>query len=142
MVDANTITLSATLRRRRNNLYWQRLLCSVFGFVTMSVGGGTVPILVNLNSISLDVVCQPFQRQRSKFVRDLIYDATFGAFYDPGSTLGSYSVPPEVCLDLCYKLGAHPWFVTPMLACDPVTDWLTQLGTLIQTTYQNGKARG
>ena len=140
VIDANTITLSSTSGGSAITCTGSGS-CSVFGFVTMSVGGGPkTPVFGKFcTPYPMSFVNFPSANSGSSLL-DAIYDATFGAFYIPGSTLGSFSVPPEVCLDLCFKIGAHPWLVTPMLACDPVTDWLTELGTYIQTTYQNGSA--
>ena len=43
-------------------------------------------------------------------------------------------VPPEVCLQLCAEIGAHPWFCAPYLACDcgtgqlpSLSDYMTEL---------------
>ena len=41
-------------------------------------------------------------------------------------------VPVEIMLRLCIEIGAHPWFCTPYLSCDPITDWLTGLATYMR----------
>lgn len=67
-----------------------------------------------------------------------IFDATFGAFVRSGSAL-SNGVPPEVQLDLCVQLGAHPWIPASVFTCDSMTDYIPSLCALIQT-YQAGPA--
>lgn len=67
------------------------------------------------------------------------YDAVLGAFISFGGG-NDNGVPPEVCLQLCAQLGAHPYFVAPFLSCDPATDYVPELCSLIKTTYQNGSA--
>jgi hypothetical protein len=135
VVDANTIQISATkggtaITAGANGS------CTECPYLTISVNGGaSTPIW---NSFSVPYPQSFLSYPSSSGLHTLIYDATFGAFIDFGT--GSTSVPPEVCLDLCYKLRAHPWIVTPFMAMDPVTDWLTQLAGYIQTTYQRGRA--
>lgn len=41
-------------------------------------------------------------------------------------------VPFELMLDLCVKLGAHPYFVTPVLSASPLQDWHTSAATYIR----------
>jgi hypothetical protein len=137
--DANTIRISATsggspIASGANGS------CTVYPFLTISVGGGAKTPIFNYN-------CYPYPQgflnyptgNTASAVRDMVYDATFGAFIDFGSTAGSACVPPELCLDLCEQVGAHPWFCTPMLAADPATDYLTGLATLCKT-YQDTTA--
>lgn len=63
----------------------------------------------------------------------VVYDATFGKYLlfgggTNGSTPGiDNGVPPEVFFNLCVEMGAHPYWVTPYLAGDPMTDWLPSL---------------
>jgi hypothetical protein len=137
VVDANTIQLSATkggtaITAGANGT------CTSNPYLTISVSGG--PATPIWNNFSLPYPQSFVGYPGGAGVHLLIYDATFGAFIDFSSGGGNSSVPPEVCLDLCYKVGAHPWFVTPFMAMDPVTDWLTGLANYIQTNYQNGKA--
>lgn len=57
------------------------------------------------------------------------YDAVLGSWLLYGGNNGSGStalengVPPEICMQLCIEMGAHPYFVSPPLATDPVTDY-------------------
>lgn len=140
VIDANTVTLSATSGGSAIT-FASGGSCFVCGYVTISVGGGPKIPMFNSNFYPYPQGFIGYPSANNTFsVRVLVYDATFGAFVNLFSTSGGASVPPELCLDLCYKLGAHPWFCIPYFAADPATDFLPQLATLIQNTYQNGKA--
>lgn len=68
----------------------------------------------------------------------LVYDADLNSWLMFGGTLNGFSsgfsngVPPEICFQLALELGAHPWFVAPYLAIDPMTDWFTRLATYLK----------
>lgn len=69
----------------------------------------------------------------------MIYDADLNAWLKSGGdNTGSQTlqngVPYEVMLQLCVELGAHPWFASPQMACDPMTDFHTGLATLCKAT--------
>jgi len=63
----------------------------------------------------------------------LVYDATLNAWIKQGGDLARGSMgldngcPPELMLQLCAEVGAHPYFVTPGLAIDPATDYMPSL---------------
>lgn len=63
----------------------------------------------------------------------LVYDASlkawikFGADIAGGSSGISNGCPPELMVQLCAEVGAHPYFVTPHLAIDPATDFIPSL---------------
>lgn len=68
----------------------------------------------------------------------LRYDADLGNWIKMGLVSGSAGVfdvfldngvPYEVQLELANEVGAHPWFVAPVFACDPVTDWYSGIAT-------------
>jgi hypothetical protein len=67
-------------------------------------------------------------------IATLVYDAGINVWTLWGGTasnpagIGS-GIPPEVFLQLCAEIGCHPWFCSPQFACDPMTDWHTQLAT-------------
>ncbi|WP_339037598.1 hypothetical protein WHZ78_07525 [Bradyrhizobium symbiodeficiens] len=67
-----------------------------------------------------------------------VYDATLGSWLLFGGGQGtgesglSAGVPPEVCVQLCAEMGAHPYFVLPYLAADPLTDFAAGLATYIR----------
>jgi hypothetical protein len=46
-----------------------------------------------------------------------------------GSQMLHNGIPPELCVQLCNEMGAHPWLHVPYLALDPKTDYATQLAT-------------
>ena len=59
----------------------------------------------------------------------LTYDITLDAWIKKGSDNARGSrgldngVPPEMMVQLCNEVGAHPWFVAPHYAIDPMTDF-------------------
>lgn len=73
----------------------------------------------------------------------LVYDASLASYLQFGATTGAPTVglagnvPIEVCVQLCKEVGAHPYFVAPMLACDPITDWVTELANYIKMNGAN-----
>ncbi len=51
------------------------------------------------------------------------------------TTTSAYLVngcPPEIWVQLCIELGAHPYFPTPYLAADPLTDYVPSLAAYIR----------
>ena len=73
----------------------------------------------------------------------LVYDATLNAWIKQGGdvALGSIGIdngcPPELMVQLCAEVGAHPYFITPPLAIDPATDYIPSLAAYCRT---NGPA--
>ena len=63
----------------------------------------------------------------------LVYDATLNSWIKQGGDIEGGSVglrngcPPELMVRLCAEVGAHPYFVTPPLAIDPATDFMSSL---------------
>ena len=63
----------------------------------------------------------------------LVYEATLQAWIKQGgdSAMGGMGLnngcPPELMVQLCAQVGAHPHFVTPPLAIDPATDFIPSL---------------
>jgi len=63
----------------------------------------------------------------------LVYDATLNAWIKQGGDIARGSIgldngcPPELMVRLCAEVGAHPYFVTPVLAIDPATDYMPSL---------------
>lgn len=63
----------------------------------------------------------------------LVFDATLNAWIKQGgdAALGSVGlnngVPPELMVQLCKEVGAHPYFVAPAYAVDPMTDFFPSL---------------
>ncbi len=63
----------------------------------------------------------------------LVYDATLNGWIKQGgdTAVGSCGInsgcPPELMIRLCAEVGAHPHFVTPVLAIDPATDYMPSL---------------
>jgi hypothetical protein len=61
----------------------------------------------------------------------VVYNSVLDVWLNFGaSNLSGYLVngcPPEICVQLCAELGAHPYFAAPFLAADPVSDFMTSL---------------
>lgn len=69
----------------------------------------------------------------------LVYDATIGGWLGTnsgGSTLNN-AVPIAVMVQLCQAVGSNPWFISPCMACTPMTDWHTQLATYLKNNSPN-----
>jgi hypothetical protein len=72
-----------------------------------------------------------------RLISSLVYDADlkgwlkFGGDNEGSSGLAN-GVPPEIMVALCAEIGAHPHFCAPYLACDPMTDWHTQLANYVK----------
>ena len=67
----------------------------------------------------------------------LVYDADAGVWFKQGGYSGNQSginsgPPPSICVKLCMKVGAHPYFLVPTFAFDPLTDWVTSVDNYIQ----------
>lgn len=89
----------------------------------------------------LDAFCLPLSAAGNSYpvggtwqsIATLVYDATLNAWIKQGGdvALGSMGLangcPPELMVRLCAEVGAHPYFVTPALAIDPVTDYMPSL---------------
>lgn len=64
-----------------------------------------------------------------------VYDADLNRWLKIGgdTALGSQfldnGIPPELFLQLCEEIGAHPWVVQPFLTADPVSDYMPSLAT-------------
>ena len=67
----------------------------------------------------------------------LVYDADANLWYKAGGFGGNQSgmrngVPSSICMKLCAKIGAHPYFIVPNFATDPLTDWVTSVDNYIK----------
>lgn len=68
-----------------------------------------------------------------------MYDATLNAWIKSGGSTSGGSVgilngvPPELMVQLCKEVGAHPYFVSPPLATDPATDYMSSLAGYCHT---------
>jgi hypothetical protein len=68
----------------------------------------------------------------------VVYDSALGSWLVFGGGTATASlclstgVPPEICVQLCAEMGAHPYFVLPALAADPLTDFASSLASYIR----------
>jgi hypothetical protein len=69
----------------------------------------------------------------------LVYDDVlkswikFGGDVAFGSTGITNGCPPKLMVRLCAEVGAHPHFIAPMLAVDPLTDYIPSLAALCRS---------
>lgn len=68
----------------------------------------------------------------------LVYDAALNAWLKSGGDVASGNaglengVAPEAMVAIATKLGAHPYFTTPYLAADPITDYMPSLAAYVR----------
>lgn len=97
-------------------------------------GTGPVPIK-NAYGATLADAEKPSPRYAA-----LVYDGVLKVWLKKGGDATDFNqglnngVPPEICLRLCIEMGAHPWFVTPYLAVDPATDFVSSLAKYCSST--------
>lgn len=92
--------------------------------VLLNVGStGAVPIL---NSSAQSMKTGNNSYPVTGKIATVIYDSQLGTWIKKGGdiALGNYGlangVPPEIMVQLCGEMGAHPYFVSPMFSLDPV----------------------
>ena len=90
--------------------------------------------------IGFNLTQYPSANFPSPHLSHLVYDAAVGYFYmnQGGYTAG---VPPEVFIDYCAAVGAHPHLVTPYLSVEPVSDFMTSWAFYATSTYPWMKPR-
>lgn len=82
----------------------------------------------------------------------MVYDAVLGGWINQGGFVnsdimnsGGYNrgincgAPADVFIEINAELGTTPYHVTPFLALDPTTDWVTQYATYVKTNYASAK---
>jgi hypothetical protein len=70
----------------------------------------------------------------------LVYDAQLNTWMQSNTSGGStgsdagivVGTPPEVLLDICERIGAHPWFTSGAYDLDPMTNYTKQLATYMK----------
>jgi hypothetical protein len=99
---------------------------------TLNVGG-TGAITIQPADISAGGLIFSSWLVTSGEFAQLVYDATMNCWLMSGGDndqLLQNGVPPEICLQLCAEVGAHPYFTTPYLAIDPATDYMQGLAEM------------
>jgi hypothetical protein len=105
------------------------------GACSLSIGTSGVAInLLNQHGgpVSESTVFYPVGNSKHSLAT-LIYDADLAGWIQCGGnpTFGSVGissyVPFEVCMELCQKVGAHPFFNAPYLSVDRATDFMAEL---------------
>jgi hypothetical protein len=102
---------------------------------TLSLNGSPAAPIANPYGDTLSSMSAVFGGK----VATLTYDAALGVWLACGGNgYGNVGiengVPPEVMVELCAKIGAHPHFVAPFLAVDPMTDWHKQLASYVKNS--------
>ncbi|MDN3275949.1 hypothetical protein QWJ07_16930 [Frankia sp. RB7] len=135
IIDANTIQVSTTPRGT---------IIALSGNASSDCFGNRQPTL-SLNSTARVPLKGPdgntmgtSNSPQAGLWATAVYDATLGSWllFGGGSATGdgalSAGVPPEICVQLCAEMGAHPYFVLPALAADPLTDFIPSLASYIR----------
>lgn len=108
--------------------------------LTLNVGGTGAKTIYN---ISCQIITdngwpEPGNyRSLGTFTYNQLLDAycQTGGNADNGASGGFLnSVPPEIQLELCRQVGAHPYWVTPPWAANPLTDYMPSLMQLVKTS--------
>lgn len=83
---------------------------------------------------SVDFNNRPVANVHATLVYDQDLDCwlKFGGGIDPGHFFLQNGEPYENMVRLCAEIGAHPYFVTPFLAADPLTDFVPSLATYVR----------
>jgi hypothetical protein len=120
---------------------------------TLSINGTTAVPLKDVGGTPIiDQTQLPTGPAPRYFWGTIVYDADLNSWLLNGGGTGKFSqgiqngVPIEVAFQLCKELGMHPYFTTPFLAMDPMTDYVTELATYVKANdpgwmiprYENG----
>lgn len=139
VVDVNTITLSATKggsaivpNASSTGTITARAM------PTVNIGGSGAKYIVSA-WLPLTVSGNSYMQGGSGNALDTLnYDAAIdewnrsGAVNSPGGI--QRGVPYSLLINLCAQVGSHPWFIIPYANCTPMSDFVTQLATLVKTT--------
>lgn len=136
VVDANTIKISATQGGAFINFAGTGSGTTTGRTnVTLNVGSTAAVKVLSAYANNLTASGNGFPIGGSgSSLATLVYDAAMDCWISQGGAVNSAGivngVPLSVCLKLCKRIGAHPWFTSPMLTCTPMSDWHSQLATL------------
>jgi hypothetical protein len=97
---------------------------------TLSVNGGAAIPILDSGGLLLDSTIKP----QSGSFSPLVYDADLNVWCKSMNAFGDAAGfrpgwPIGIALRLCKEAGAHPWFLSPHLTLDPLTDHLTEMAT-------------
>lgn len=101
---------------------------------SLNVGGTGVKNILGRYSNAMSIGNNDFPvGLANSNMAQLIYDATLDSWLKMGGDVADgclhldNGVPLEICVQLAAEVGAHPWFVTPIMAADPFTDFMPSL---------------
>jgi hypothetical protein len=113
------------------------------GQIFLNVGGTGAKMLLNTYANLIGNPGANYQWPEANTYRSLstvVYDSTLDAYIMHGGTAVTGSAgllnfcPYEIQLALCTAVGAHPHWVAPIFALDPMTDFMPSLMQLAKTT--------
>lgn len=131
VVDANTINISATRGGAALNTTGSSSNLTAMRCPTLSLNGTTPVPLRDANGFPMWSTGGNLVTTTGYY--GLTYDAGINQWYTWGGASGfENGVPPEVFLQVCKEIGCHPWFVSPPMSVDPMTDWHVQLATYVR----------
>jgi hypothetical protein len=106
-----------------------------FGTCTLNLNGtGEVPIAAPWGDAAENISAPTATKTGT-----LVYDAGLARWLKFGGDVGGNAglvnaVPPEVMVELCTRVGAHPYFCANFLALDPMTDLTTELASYVKNS--------
>ena len=112
------------------------------GTCSLSVGGSGAVNILTPNGDALSSTYYPLGVSAvggtANALATLVYDAKLSAWLQfGGNAYGSWGlngeVPPELMVQLCKEVGAHPYFVSSPHALDPATDYMAELAQYCKT---------
>lgn len=80
------------------------------------------------------------QKPTANYLACLTWNARLGCYIKHGgdATRGDMGIsgggPPEIMIRMAREVGANPWFVSPYMAMDPLSDYMTSLAQLCEDT--------
>lgn len=130
VIDANTFTISLTAGGTAISTTGTSSGIVMARLPTLNVNGhGAIPIRDHTNRMLWVGAGTLLSTDYYMFTYDAALNCWFSTDAGGGIVNG---VPPEVMIQFCAEIGCHPWFCTPPLSCDPMTDYHKQLALYIQ----------
>jgi hypothetical protein len=130
--DANTIRVSATqggAAITAGSAQTGLIYCSAILYLNVGSTGAKEILDSYSNPLAIGGNSYPVTSK----LATLVYDSTLDKWIKWGGDVGLGAkgilngCHPTLCFQLCAEMGAHPWFVGPHLAMDPITDLMPTL---------------
>jgi hypothetical protein len=135
-VTADTFTVSTSPGGTTATLASLSAFCRMIPTVNVGATGAITVLDVGAQPLGSDGL--PVGGDQGSLAT-MVYDAQLGVWLKEGGVTNNpgslqNGVPYSVMIELCNQVGAHPWFTAPSFTCTPVTDFWTQLPTLVKNT--------